>query len=221
MIKIEKLTKKYNWESKELYLYKNLDFEIKSWDFIAILWRSWSWKTSLLNMIAWIVWFDSWEIIINKNKLSKLSNDQLTKFRWKNMSFIFQQFHLIQNLTVKENIELAVDINNIKTRFTTEEILKKVWLEDKINSYPFNLSWWEQQRVAIARAFLWETPILLADEPTWNLDENNAKKIMEILTNMHKEAKNTIILITHDKKVASYANKAYEIKDRDLCEIKL
>lgn len=221
MIKIKNLNKKYLEEWKQNYLYKDLNFEVDSWDFVVILWRSWSWKTTLLNMISWLVWFDSWEITIDDTQLSKLKNDELTKFRWKNLSFIFQQFHLIPNLTVKENVELVVDINKIDKRFEVSDILKRVWLEEKINSYPFNLSWWEQQRVAIARSFLWVTPILLADEPTWNLDKTNAKKVMEILKQMHKETKNTIVLITHDKNIASYANKAYEIKNNTIEKINI
>ena len=220
MIEIKNITKKFGSWKNENSLYTWLNFNVESWDFIAILWSSGSWKTTLLNMISWLTNFNSWEITINSQKYSQMSWDALTKFRWSNMSFIFQQFHLIPNLTVKENIELPLDINWSKKRFSVKKILKKVWLENKINSYPFNLSGWEQQRIAIARAFISDTPILLADEPTGNLDEKNSKNIMDILTSLHTETKNTIILITHDLEVAKYANKQYELKNNSLHLIK-
>lgn len=220
MIKFKNIEKKYKLWDKENTIYKDLNFKIKEWDFIAILWRSWSGKTTLLNMIAWLVSFDAWDLKVKDTNYSNLSTDQLTKFRWKNISFIFQQFHLIPNLTVTENIELPIDINKIEKRFSPGDILKKVWLEKKVNAYPFTLSWWEQQRVAIARAFIWKTPILLADEPTWNIDEENANKVMTLLTKLHKETKNTIVLITHDINIAKYADKAYELKNNSLYPVK-
>lgn len=216
MINLKNITKNFKTPDSQTQLYNWLNFTIDSGDFVAILGSSGSWKTTLLNMMSWLVNFDEWEIVVNNEKYSELSWDALTKFRWSNMSFIFQQFHLIPNLTVRENIELPIDINKIEQRFSVEEILKKVWLEEKIDSYPFNLSWWEQQRVAIARAFIGKTPILLADEPTGNLDDKNTKNIMEILTQLHKETWNTIVMITHDNEVAQYADKQYELTWNEL-----
>jgi len=101
----------------------------------------------------------------------------------------------------------------LKRRYDTKEILKIVWLESKINSYPYNLSWWEQQRVAVARAFVWKTPILLADEPTWNLDSQNALIITKLIKKLHKDTNNTIIMITHDTDIAKIASSTYSLKD--------
>ena len=220
MINIKNLTKSYITWNKTNTIYDNLDFKIENGDFVAILWKSWNWKTTLLNIISWLISFNKWKVIVNNIDLSDLSNDKISKFRWKNISFIFQQFHLIPNLTVTENIELPLDINNLKARFKTKDIIKKVWLQGKENAYPYELSWWEQQRVAIARAFIWETPILLADEPTWNIDEETTINIMNILKTLHKETKNTIILITHDKWLINYANKSYELKNKKMYLIK-
>lgn len=216
MIELKKISKKFATQWKENILYNELDFTIEQWEFIAILWKSGCWKTTLLNLISGLVGFDSWEITINGEDYSKLSAEGLTQFRWKNMSFIFQQFHLIPNLTVTENIELPLDINKIPAAYSVEEILDKVWLTDKADSYIYNLSWWEQQRVAIARAFVWKTPILLADEPTWNLDQKNAENIMKLLTDLHNETQNTIIMITHDHDIAAFAQKTYELKNNTL-----
>ncbi len=216
MIELKNVTKKYIWENNTSTIYENLNFKINEWEFVAIVWRSWSWKTSLLNIISGLIDFEEWEVEIDKNKYSTMSRDKKTQFRWRNLSFIFQQFHLIPNLTVAENIELSLDINHIPERFSVDDILEKIWLTDKKNNYPFELSGWEQQRVAIARAFVWKTKVLLADEPTWNLDEKNANNIMKLLKELHKEAKNTIILITHDKNVAKYADTTYELNKNSL-----
>ena len=217
MIEINKLNKYYSstWV-KDLVIYKDLDLSIKTWEFISILWTSWSWKTTLLNLISWLDTFNSWEILVWDNSVWNLSHEEKTKYRWKNISFIFQQFNLVDNLTVKENIDLVIELNSLERRYTTEEILKIVWLESKIDTYPFNLSWWEQQRVAVARAFVWKTPILFADEPTWNLDDANTKIIVDLIIKLHKETKNTIIMITHDKKIWSISDKTYYISGNKL-----
>lgn len=217
MINIKNLFKSFksnNWT--EVIIYKDLNLEIKDWDFISILGASWSWKTTLLNLISWLDEFEEWEIKINQYFLHNMNNSEKTKFRWQNISFIFQQFNLIDNLTVEENIDLVIDLNKLKRRYETRDILKIVGLENKINSFPFNLSWWEQQRVAVARAFVWDTPILLADEPTWNLDKKNSEIITELILKLHRESNNTIIMITHDTKMAEIANKTYYLEENSL-----
>lgn len=216
MIELKNITKIFSKADSQNILYKNMDFEVKSGEFIAIVGRSGSWKSTILNLISGLLWPDEWSISIDNQDITKLSQDEITKFRGKNMSFIFQQFHLIPNLTVEENIILPLEINKIPAQFETKEILQKVWLSQKAESYPFELSGWEQQRVAVARAFAAQTNILLADEPTGNLDENNAKNVMDILQTLHKETKNTIILITHDMQVAEYADKIFTLENKQL-----
>lgn len=216
MIELKNITKIFSKADSQNILYKNMDFEVKSGEFIAIVGRSGSWKSTILNIISGLLWPDEGSIIIDNQDITKLSQDEITKFRGKNMSFIFQQFHLIPNLTVEENITLPLEINKIPAQFETKEILEKVWLSQKAESYPFELSGWEQQRVAVARAFAAQTNILLADEPTGNLDENNAKNVMDILQTLHKETKNTIILITHDMQVAEYADKIFTLENKQL-----
>lgn len=221
MIKIENLNKSFKQkDSKEVVIYKNLNLEIKKWEFISILGTSWSWKTTLLNLVSWLDDFDSWKLEVNTFDLSTMNNEEKTKFRWNNISFIFQQFNLIDNLTVEENLDLIIELNKLNRRYKTKEILKIVWLEDKLNSYPYNLSWWEQQRVAVARAFIWETPILLADEPTWNLDTENRSIIVNLIKKLHIDTNNTIIMITHDLDIAKFADKIYYLKDNTLVENK-
>lgn len=216
MIELKNITKIFSKADSQNILYKNMNFEVKSGEFIAIVGRSGSWKSTILNLISGLLWPDEGSISIDNQDITKLSQDKITKFRGKNMSFIFQQFHLIPNLTVEENITLPLEINKIPAQFETKEILQKVWLSQKAESYPFELSGWEQQRVAVARAFAAQTNILLADEPTGNLDENNAKNVMDVLQTLHKETKNTIILITHDMQVAEYADKIYTLENKQL-----
>lgn len=216
MIDIKKLNKSYKSISETLDIYRELNLQVSDWEFISIVWPSWWWKTTLLNLVAWLDSFDSGEMIVNKNNLSSLSNDQKTLYRAQNISFIFQQFNLIDNLTVKENIDLVIELNWLERRYETSEILKIVWLEGKTNSYPFNLSWWEQQRVAVARAFVWKTPILLADEPTWNLDSKNSEIIINLIKKLHKDSWNTILMITHDLEISKIADRVYTLKNFSL-----
>jgi len=213
MINIKNLNKKY-WNSS---IFKDMSLEVIQWEIISILWPSGSWKSTLLNLISLIDNNYSGEIKIDDKNISDInSEEKATSFRWKNISFIFQNFNLIENLTVEENIDLVIEINKLERNYSTKEIIKLVWLENKSKSYPFNLSWWEKQRVAIARAFVWKNKLLLADEPTWSLDRDNTKNICKLINQLNKKTKNTIILITHDTEVAKIWDKTYEIKDYKL-----
>lgn len=217
MIQAKKLSKHYNaWKKDENIIFDDLNIHITPGEFIAIVWTSGSWKTTFLNMIAGLIDFDSGSLEVNDIALEKLSQNEKTKFRGKNISFIFQDFHLIDNLSVEENIDLIIDLNQIPRRYSTPDILEKVGLKHKAKQYPFNLSGWEQQRVAIARAFVWDTPLLLADEPTWNLDVKNSENIMKLITKLHKESNNTIVMITHDQGVAKQADTTYTLADNSL-----
>lgn len=216
MIQIKNLQKSYLSNNSKIEIFKNLSLDINSWDFISLIWPSWSWKSTLLNIISWIDRSFQWEIFLENIKINDLSDENFTKFRWENISYIFQNFKLIDNLTVAENIELIVELNNLKRNFSTDEILKIVWLADKKDNYVFNLSGWECQRVAIARAFVWQTKILLADEPTGALDIVNKKIIMDLILKLHNQIKNTIIMITHDDEVAKLADKVYKISNQNL-----
>jgi len=215
MIKIKNLSKKY----PNTKIFNDLNLEINSWEIVSIVWPSWSWKSTLLNIVSWLDMDFSWEVIIDWKSLKDIKTDEkITKFRWENISFIFQNFNLIDNLTVEENIDLVIDINKIKRNYTTKEIIKLVWLENKLGEYPFNLSWWEKQRVAIARAFVWKSKLLLADEPTWSLDQENTINIISIIKDLNKKTKNTIILITHDPEVSKIGDKIFELKNYNLIQ---
>lgn len=217
MINIKNLFKSFSlkkWDN--LAIYKNLSLNIKMWEFISIIGTSWSWKTTFLNLISWLDDFEEWNMTIADNILEEMSTEEKTQFRWQNISFIFQNFNLIDNLSVEENVDLIIDLNKLERRYTTSEILKIVWLKDKSSEYPYNLSGGEQQRVAVARAFVGATPILLADEPTGNLDIKNSKIITSLIQKLHQESNNTIIMITHDNNIAQIADKIYCVENYTL-----
>lgn len=216
MIILDSIQKIYNTSEWAVTIFDNTSITIQPWEFIAVMGPSWSGKSTLLNMISWLDKPTQGQVHIWWKEITKYNDNELTKRRWNNISFIFQSFHLLPHLTVAENITLPVQLNNLNSRYTVDEILEKVWLSHKKNAYPFNLSGWEQQRVAIARAFIWETPILLADEPTGNLDENNAVRIIELIQQLHKDTWTTIIMITHDNNIAKYAQTRYTLNNHTL-----
>lgn len=216
MIKIKNLSKFFWVESEKVEIFRDLNLEIEEGSFISIVWPSGSWKSTFLNMMSWIDLDFSWDIDVFSFDYKTKNENEITSFRWKNISYIFQNFKLIDNLTVRENIDLVVELNDLERNFSTDEILKLVWLEKKADNYAFNLSWWESQRVAIARAFVWKTKLLLADEPTGSLDAKNKKIIMELISSLHKKTNNTIIMITHDDEVAQISDTIYKMNDYNL-----
>lgn len=220
MIEIKKISKSFDSNWNNVSIFKDLDLEIETWDFISLIWPSWSGKTTFLNMLSWIDNDYKWDIIIDWINITRIKESLKTEFRWKNISYIFQNFRLVDNLTVWENVDLIVELNNLERNYKTDDILKIVGLYDKRDTYVFNLSWWESQRVAIARAFIWKTKLLLADEPTWALDVINKKIIMELIIKLHNDIKNTIIMITHDDEIANLASKVYKITKQTLQETK-
>lgn len=200
-----------SWD--QVQILKNMSLQVSPWDFIALMGPSGTGKSTILNLIAWLEDPSKGTLLVHNTDITTLTTDEKTMFRGKNISFVFQQFHLLPQLTVGENIDLVIELNKLKRRFSTSEILEKVWLAGREDNYPSTLSGWEQQRVAVARAFVAQTPILLADEPTGNLDQATAKGIMELMTDLHEEVDNTIIMITHDSDIATYADSLYKLQD--------
>jgi len=216
MISCKNISKSYTTNNQTITIYENLDRSIQTGSVVSIMGPSGSWKSTLLHLISGLDTPDSWTILVDDVLVSQWDEDKRTRRRSEHVAFIFQQFHLIPNLTVTENIDLVIDIAKVKRRFTTSEILSKVWLQWYEKRYPHQLSWGEQQRVAIARAFVWQLPILLADEPTWNLDHANAVIIMDLMMQLQKESGITTIIITHDPNIAKYAQDIYTLQDKKL-----
>lgn len=218
MLSCNQLSKAYTTNNTTVTIYDKLDRSIKTGSSVAIMWPSGSGKSTLLNLISGLDIPDHGSVSFWKTIISDLGEDERTRWRSQHVGFIFQQFHLIPNLTIEDNIDLVIDIAQIERRFSTDEILKKVWLAWYNKRYPHQLSGWEQQRVAIARAFVAKLPLLLADEPTGNLDHTNAVLIMDLMMKLQQESETTIIIITHDPQVAKYADIQYTLNNWKLIQ---
>ena len=219
MITLRHLSKSYTSRDETITLFTNLDWIIDTGSFVALMGASGAGKSTLLSLIAGTIVPDRGSIHLDDTDITELTVDAMIEYRGTHIGFIFQAFELMPNLTVEENIDLVLDISHAKRRYTTSEILDKVGLAGKERRFPSELSGGEQQRVAIARAFVSEVAYLLADEPTGNLDEGNATKIMELIDTLHQETKNTIIMITHDQNIASRADRIYRLQGGEIKEM--
>ena len=211
MIKLQNISKSYISKGETVTLFTGLDWQVDTGSFVALMGASGAGKSTLLSLIAGILRPESGSIYLGDIDITTFSVDEMIRYRGQSIAFIFQAFELIPNLTVTENIDLVLDISHAPRRYETLEILKRVWLSGKWERYPTELSGGEQQRVAIARAFVSNVPYLLADEPTGNLDEGNASKIMDLIDILHRETGNTIVMITHDRDIAERADRVYRL----------
>ena len=203
MIKVTNLTHYYN---KDLAL-ENINLEVKSGEFIAIIGESGSGKSTLLSVLSTLLKPTSGDIIYESTNYKDIKN--IDEFRKNNIGFIFQFHYLINYLTVKENIKLA---NEKATENEIHNLLKILRIENLSNKYPNEISGGQRQRVAIARALINKPKVIIADEPTGNLDSKNSLNVFEIFKKLSQEQV-TIIVATHDKNLAQIANKIYEVKD--------
>lgn len=209
IIQLKNIDKKYG----NKYLFKNLDFSIKKGEMIAITGASGSGKSTLLNIIGLIDKPDSGEVLIcgNKNPYDK-EKIKLNLFR-NNIGYLFQNYALVDNYTVSKNLDIALEYVKDKDKNKLkEEALDKVGLLGKLNNKVFELSGGEQQRVALARLMLKENNIILADEPTGSLDEDNKAIILKLLKELNNEGK-TVVIVTHDKVVADICDREINIKE--------
>jgi len=211
MIHLKNISKSYSSRGETVTLFTDLDWSVETGSFVALMGASGAGKSTLLSLIAGILTPDSGSIALGDTDITTLTRDEMIAYRGAHIAFIFQAFELIPNLTVEENIDLVLDISHAPRRYETTEILERVWLAGKGQRYPNELSGGEQQRVAIARAFVADVPYLLADEPTGNLDEGNASRIMDLIDILHRETGNTIVMITHDADIASRADMVWRL----------
>lgn len=215
LIKVENLHKIYNPGENEVRALDGIDLEIGKGEFVAIIGHSGSGKSTLMNMLGCLDVPSSGNYFLNGHDVSKLTDNQLSDIRNKEIGFIFQGFNLIANLDAVENVELPLIYRGLgkqKRRRIAVEALKKVGLGTRMKHKPSELSGGQQQRVAVARAIAAQPPILLADEPTGNLDTKSTKEIMEILKGLHKGGR-TVIIITHDDEIAQQVNRVVRIID--------
>lgn len=206
-IEVQKINKHFIQGKKTIQVLNDVNLDIKSGEIIALLGKSGSGKTTMLSLLAGLDRPDQGSIVVDGVDLTKLSEEGLCDFRAKKLGIVFQQFHLIPHLTALENVMLSFEINGENDQSKAMEWLDMVGLRERADHFPSMLSGGEQQRVAIARALSYGPPLLLADEPTGNLDAETGKSVIEILFKMVKEKKTTMILVTHDEDLASKADR--------------
>lgn len=215
MIKVEHLNKYYINGEMKLHALKDLSFHIKEGEFVAIMGSSGSGKSTMMNILGCLDKNSEGTYILDGIDVSKIRDEKLCKIRNVKIGFVFQSFNLLSKLTALENVELPLIYAGIGKKEREEkakEVLKKVGLENRIHHKPNELSGGQRQRVAIARALVNNPAIILADEPTGNLDSVSEKEIMEIFTDFNKQGK-TIIVVTHEPEVAKYVKRVLLFKD--------
>ena len=214
MIQLSNITKTVRSGDEDLTILSNVSIEIPDGQFVALTGASGSGKSTLLGLIAGLDSASSGSILIDDEEITSMNEDGLAKIRSKKIGFIFQSFHLIPSLTAFENVLIPMEIaGNRDARSRANLLLSDVGLTERGHHYPNELSGGEQQRVAIARAFANEPSILLADEPTGNLDSKNGQHIFELMEDLHERRNVTLVLVTHDAALAGKAQRQVVLRD--------
>lgn len=217
MIELKNVTKTVRSGTEDLTILSNVTLNIPEGEFIALTGASGSGKSTLLGLMAGLDAPTSGTITIDGDEITSMGEDGLAEIRSSKIGFIFQSFHLIPSLTAFENVLIPMEIRGVRdARDHAEKLLRDVDLTERGHHYPAELSGGEQQRVAIARAFANHPKILLADEPTGNLDSKNGRHIFELMTELHKERAITLVLVTHDQALASEAQRQIVLRDGEV-----
>jgi putative ABC transport system ATP-binding protein len=217
MIRVSQLTKSIRTATHRVDILKGIDFDVPRGQFIAIMGPSGSGKSTLLGLLAGLDAPTSGNIFLDGEDISGLEEDRLAVLRGRKIGFVFQSYHLIPTLTAEENVLLPYELVGGKGerdgRKRALELLDGVGLAERADHYPVQLSGGEQQRVALARAFMVRPPILLADEPTGNLDSQNGEHVLALLLSLNRSEGTTLVLVTHDQTLASHADRRITLKD--------
>lgn len=215
-IKTVNLIKEFGEKDNKVRVLDDIDIEIKDGEFVSLMGPSGSGKSTLLYLVGGLDKPTKGKVLINGKDISKLSDNEMSKLRRRDIGFVFQFYNLVQNLTVEENIMLSVVMNGEKESNYKERldyILKTIGLEDKRKSLPKELSGGQQQRVSIARAVILNPSIIFADEPIGNLDSKSGKEVMELFKKINEEEHITILQVTHSEESAKYGNRIIRLKD--------
>ena len=217
LLRTEYLTKTYGFKETEVKALKPTDISINKGEFTAIVGSSGSGKSTLLHLLAGLDKPSSGKVYINNKEIYSMSEKELSKFRRQNIGFIFQFFNLIPILSVEENIKLPLLMDGKKVdKEYLEEIMKTLGLTNRRKHLPGEISGGQQQRASIARALITKPSIIFADEPTGNLDKKNSEEVMELLTMSIKKYNQTLVMITHDSKIAECADRIITISDGNI-----
>jgi len=213
MIHLQDITKTYPMGKRELTVLNGVNLHIVRGEMVAIMGPSGSGKSTVLNLIGCLDTPTSGSYYLEGREVSHLRRDELAQIRGQKVGFIFQTFNLLPRLSALANVELGLRYAGGSDRKRAMEVLAKIGLSDRANHRPTELSGGEQQRVAIARALVKNPPLILADEPTGNLDSHSGEEVLSILTSLHNEQDITMVIITHDQNIAHHCQRIVHLKD--------
>lgn len=216
LLVVDNIQKYYGNKDNITKAIDNISFDVNSGDFIGIMGASGSGKTTLLNCISTIDNVSSGHIFLEGKDITQINDENIAKFRRENLGFIFQDFNLLDTLTVEENIALILTINKLNQQDIDNKVFElalKLGIEDILNKYPYQISGGQRQRCAVARAIVNNPRLILADEPTGSLDSKSARQLLDIMSDMNEKLKVTILMVTHDSFCASYCKKILFLKD--------
>ncbi len=219
IVEVKNVSKSYQRDSLKIPVLENINLNVPEGEFLALMGPSGSGKSTLLNLIAGIDRPDNGSIIVTQDDVTKLTESQLANWRSRHIGFIFQFYNLMPVLTAFENVELPLLLTRLSKSERSERVkiaLNVVGLSDRMNHYPKQLSGGQQQRVAIARAIVADPTLIVADEPTGDLDKNSAVEVLSLLERLNKEFNKTIIMVTHDQRAAE---KAHTVRHLDKGEL--
>ena len=220
MIKIEKLTKVFRTENVETTALNGVSLEVKAGEFVAIMGPSGCGKSTLLSILGLLDNADEGRYYLDGKEVGHLKEKERTQYRKGRIGFVFQSFNLIDELTVEENVELQLKylkVSRVERKKRVEEILRNMNLSQRATHYPQQISGGQQQRVAIARAVVGKPQLILADEPTGNLDSQNGHDVMELLSRLNDEG-TTIVMVTHSQHDAAYAHRVIHLLDGEIVD---
>ena len=221
LVKIRNLNKSFYRDSMEIKVLENINLEVESGEFVGLMGPSGSGKTTLLNLISAIDTPTAGNIVVDGMEINTIKEKHLGNWRNRNIGFIFQLYNLIPVLTAYENVELPLLLTNLSSTERKEHVetaLRIVGLEDRMDHYPRQLSGGQEQRVAIARAFVTDPKIILADEPTGDLDSQSAKEILNLMKMLNEKFNKTLIMVTHDPEAEKYAERRLRLQKGELID---
>ncbi len=215
VIAVRELSKIIENPPSRVEILRNITFSVPRGQFLAVMGASGSGKSTLLGLLAGLDTVTSGSVVLDGVDITNLREDELARVRGRKIGFVFQSYQLVPTLTAEENILLPAELSGYKEqpRRRAKELLDRVGLTHRAHHYPVQLSGGEQQRVALARAFITQPPILMADEPTGNLDSVNGQHVLDLLVQLNREEKTTLILVTHDRRLAEYADRIITLSD--------
>ncbi len=224
VIEVKNVRKVYRMGTEKIYAVDDVSFDICEGEFCCLLGTSGSGKSTLLNLMAGIEKLSSGQIIIKGKSINKMNETKLAKFRQNNLGFVFQSYNLIGTMTALENVELPLMFKRVrkkKRKNMAKDMLMKVGLENRINHKPKEMSGGQQQRVGIARAFVAKPKIVFADEPTGNLDTKTTMEVMALIKGIARDNNQTIVMVTHDPRLAEFADKIIRILDGKIQSVEM